>query len=467
MAAPDASTSLMWYTDRSRYRLGTGRCKMARYLGYHWGPTGYGITHRSDSLPLATGIYYHRGLEALCTILQTEDRQPTLEETRAIIADIRGQYLARVEARGFRGILGGPHTDETITEQSVLISGLLWATRLKLIPWLHEHFRLLLVEKERVSMLTCTCGAGPLDHAAHEARGCAGIGLMLKNDLLGMRRGGTTCAYLEAKTTGWDSDAWAEQWEGDPQLGLGTIDVPLDLGAEVTELYILGLNKGARRRDKTEPDGRRKQTTSLCYGYRRPGNPPLAADDWLPAYEWIDDQGEVKRAPRTHRRTGVWELATSDWPSWRAYASQDPQLTPEELWVRLLPASVLDKVCFMLGPMDRQDVQIQSLRNSISGEEQAWQRTLWDLYELQQSTPWATAEFQAALDQLVPRSWNCRPFGKEAQCEFYGICHRHEGWQDPIGSGHYVPRLPHHAPEGQQAIGRGLLPSEAELVEEE
>jgi hypothetical protein len=41
------------------------------------------------------------------------------------------------------------------------------------------------------------------------------------------------------------------------------------------------------------------------------------------------------------------------------------------------------------------------------------------------------------------------------------------GWDDPLGSGQYQPRLPHHTPELQQAIARGLLPAEAATVEEE
>jgi hypothetical protein len=454
----------IWLTDRSRYRLGTGRCPMARYLGYHWGPTGYGITLRAEALPLATGLYVHYGVEAFCGVLKSRDTLPSLEETRLIIAEVRKAYTARVEDRGFRGILGGPQTEETIVEQSILISGLLWALRLKFLPWLHQTYRVLSVETERVHMLTCSCGAGALDFWEHVRRECNGKGLMLRTDILGLRRGGTTCAYFECKTTGWAGDAWAEQWEGDPQLGLGTLDVPQLHGAEVTELYVVGLDKGKRVRDRGDVEGRRKQQSALCYGYFRPGNPPLAADEWLPAYEWVNDAGEVKRAPRTHKREGIWKLAESDWPTWQAYHHQDPTLTPEEFWVRTLPASVMDKICFLLGPMDRQDDQIHSLRGSIVGEEDRWQQTLWRLYEAQQTMAWSSPEFQALLDELIPRSWNCRPFGKEAQCEFYQICHRHEGWQDPL-AGAYQPRLPHHDPELRQAIARGLLPDQAAASE--
>ena len=162
--------------------------------------------------------------------------------------------------------------------------------------------------------------------------------LMLRTDLLGERRGGGgSLAYFECKTTGWESDAWAEQWETDAQLALGTVDARELWGAEVTEIYIVGLNKGR-----------------------------LQHDDWLPAYEWVTNDGETKRASRAHRRRGVWQLEDSDWPTWLAYRGQDPELTPGEFWTRMLPESLRDKICFILGPMNRQDQQLFAQRDAQS-----------------------------------------------------------------------------------------------------
>jgi hypothetical protein len=469
--SPRAPAPLLWYTDRSRFKLGASRCKRARYLTYHAGPTGYGLTARRESLPLVTGIAAHQGLEGFSRIAAQHDRLPDLNETRAIIQAVCDGYVTRVEARGYRGILGSAQTEETILEQRSLIVGLLWALRLKFFPWLLERYRVRVVEEERLHFLECGCGAPPLDAAEHLRRGCTGTALQIRTDLLAEHRSSGSLAYFECKTTGWESDAWVEQWETDPQLGLGTLDAEPLWGREVTELYIVGLSKGSRKRDKYDEDDplRKRQQSPLCYGYRRPGNPPMQPEDWLPSYEWVTDDGEVKRKSRAHRRTGVWELAESDWPIWRAYHTQDPDMTPEEFWVRFLPGSLLEKTCFILGPMNRQDAQLQSLRRGLLGEEHSWQETLWALYEAQQmqGLAWADPRFQALLDHLVPASWACRPFGRDHQCEFVPICHRHTGWEDPIGSGHYQPRLPHHAPELQQAIARGLLPAEAAEVDEE
>ena len=215
-----------------------------------------------------------------------------------------GEYIARVEARGYRGILGGPETEETIAEQAALISGLRWALRLKFLPWLQQNYQVVAVEEERLHFLDCSCGAPPLDSDEHIRRGCTGKALMLRTDLLAQRRGGQTLAYFECKTTGWESDAWAEQWETDAQLALGTVDAEKKWGAEVTELYIVGLNKGRRERDRY-----RQRATSGRSSRRRSatatsatGNPPLATDDWLPSYEWVNEDGETKRASRAHKR---------------------------------------------------------------------------------------------------------------------------------------------------------------------
>jgi hypothetical protein len=143
-------------------------------------------------------------------------------------------------------------------------------------------------------------------------------------------------------------------------------------------------------------------------------------------------------------------------------------MVPEEFWARQLPTSVLDKVVFVLGPLNRQDAQLLSLRRSFDAEEERWQETLWKLYEVQQQPghTWETDAFQQALDRLVPRSWNCRPYGREHQCEFVPLCFRHAGWQSPA-SINFIPRRPHHLPETEQAVARGLLIEEAEEIEEE
>lgn len=463
--------SLIWLTDRSRYETGTGRCARRRYLQYHAGPTGYGLARKGESVPLATGIYYARGVEQLMLFMKQSDQLPDVDVVRAAVKYAREAYERKLTLKGFHGALSSEITNETIKEQSVLIGGLIWAFALRFLPWLHESFRILEVEQERLHFLECTCGAGTgiFEQRIHDDRECAGTALMIRTDILAQHRRAQHLAYFECKTTGWESDAWAEQWETKPQLGLGTLDLEKRYGNEVTEIYIVGAGKGARKKDQYHPeDPMKRQQSPLCYGYCRPGSPPHAKDEWLPAREWKNEAGETKRISKAHRRRGIWELEKSDWPIWQAYQTSDPELQYDEFWFRQLPPSVLDRASFVLGPLNRQDAQLLSIRRSMLSDEIRWRETLWALYqEQQQGHTWASPEFQAKLDELVPCSWNCRPFGKEHQCEMTYLCFREAGWEDPIGSGKFQPRLPHHAPETEQAVARGLLPEDAEDLDEE
>lgn len=465
--------SAIWFTDRSRYETGTGKCAFRRYLTNHAGPTGYGWVRKGESLPLATGTAFHTGLGMLTEILRTTDKLPSENEVRAIIRVCRDDYETLLTEKGYSsgGLFSSAITEETIKEQSSLIHGLIWTIAVRFLPWLHDTYRVLEVEQERLHFLQCTCGAGPMEQAEHDARGCHGVALMLRTDCLAQHRQGQHLAYFEGKTTGWESDAWAEQWEIKPQLGLGTLDLDTRYGHEVSELFIIGVNKGSRKKDRNDEgtpfEGMRRQQSPLCYGYCRPGNPPLAKDDWHPAYEWTTDAGEVKRTTKAHKKRGVWQLAASDWPLYKAYTSDGGNVPPEEFWVRTLPKPVLDKIVFLLGPMNRQDAQIQALRRGVHGEEVKWQEILWNLYELQQQGhSWGSPAFHERADTLIPRSWQCRQFGKDYQCEFVPLCYQHTGWQDPASIG-YTARRPHHAPELTQAVERGLLLAESAEAEEE
>jgi hypothetical protein len=187
----------------------------------------------------------------------------------------------------------------------------------------------------------------------------------------------------------------------------------------------------------------------------------------LPTYEWKNDAGETKRVSKAHKRRGVWELADSDWGSGVPTKGRTPIWCPRNSGLSQLPVSVLEKVIFVLGPMNRQDAQLTSLKRGVSrGGAQLAGHALESLRTAGPGPGWATEEFQARLDELIPRSWNCRPYGKEHQCEFVKLCFKHSGWQDPLSLG-FVPRRPHHAPELEQAISRGLIVAEAEEEQEE
>lgn len=462
----------LWLTDRSRYAIGTGRCARERYLKNHAGPTGYGWTHKSESLPLMTGRYVHEAIETLYTHLKETDTFPTVAIIRSAIATAIGAYERKVEQRGFRGLLQSESTDLVVKEQTYLLIGLVWTFCHTVLPWIHRTYRITENETESIYVLDCTCGLGSavLDAEAHDAKQCLGIGQMLRQDCIAEHRESGNLAYFEAKTTGWGGDNWAPQWETKPQLGIGSFGVVERYGKEITENFIVGLYKGSRKtvkaKDPFESDQVR-QESPFCYGFLKAGNPPLATDDWKPSYEWMDESGATRRVGRDYQKTGVWTIEEGDWPVWVASKHADPTLTPAECWVNFLPPSVLEKQVFLVGPLNRQDSQIASLKRQIVGEERRWQEILWKLYEKQsEGHGWASDAFQALLDHLVPASFECRRFGLRHECEFKKLCFKESGWEDPSLAG-YIPRRPHHTPELLAAIERGLLPEHSEEDEDD
>lgn len=410
-----------------------------------------------------TGSYTHQALELIFKEVEKTDQIPAEGFIRDAILYAQVEYDKRIEARGFRGILGTAQTEQTITEQKLLLAGMIWAFCRTILPWMLGTYRVIQAEVESSYVLDCSCGLLPTDDLRqHSARNCTGVALQLRQDVLTENRTSHNLAYFETKTTGWIGESWAPQWETKPQLALGTLGVQEKFGREVSELYIVGLYKGRRVKVEAE-DGTtsRRQESPFVQGYCRPGNPPLMPDDWLPAYQWIDPTtGEKKTAKREYKKRSIAELAESDWPAARGISDIS------KFWIDFLPPSVVDQQVFLVGPMNRQDAQLTALKRQLVGEERRWQQTLWDLHEHARSYAWSSEEFQAQLDHLVPASWDCRPYGLEHECEFVDLCFKHAGWEDPLATGHYVPRRPHHQHELDQAIERGLLPAEADQAEE-
>lgn len=466
--------STFWLTDRTHYEMGAGRCARERYLAKHFGSAGYGIVRKGESVPLITGTYVHEIAEALFNHLLTTDTLPPRMVVRAAIAKAQASYLKKIEARGFAGILRTESSDLIVREQQTLIAGLAWVLDRYVLPWWHQLYKTLRVETEGLYILECSCGLGTgvLSAVEHQAKGCTGIALQIRQDVIGERREDQRLAYAELKTTGRDGQTFAEQWEGKPQLGLGGLNMPEIFGRPLSECYVIGLNKGYRKRikDETGKTTGRRQESPLCYGYRAPGNPPVSTDEWKPAYEWVDAAGKTRRVTREYQKAGLWELATTDWPDALRGFAANPGLQPEELWVELLPEDVLRKQVFLIGPMPYPEQQTRILCRQLVGEEHHWQEIAWKLYEEALTLEggfWATENFQALLDELVPASWDCNRFGESYRCQFWMICHREPGWEDPLGSGKYIARRPHHSAELEQAVARGLLPEQADEAEEE
>lgn len=475
---------VLWLTSRSAFNTGTKDCPMKRYLGNHAGPYGYGYTRKATSMPLTTGTYTHQGITEIASwILQARQATGVQPDTapddliRWAAAEAVDAYTKVVEARGILAVSqDNPEQlarfQTIVQEQATLIEGLIWVFALHRLPAILQEYLIVAVEEEEEYVLGCTCGLGDGigGFADHATRACGGIGLQSRPDLLLERRLDHAFCYTELKTSSVAKRAWAEGYERDQQLLIGTLGAEKRHGVEITHAYIEGLIKGQRRKDYgsfDDPNAVKTQQSSLCYGFFEPPVPPLSVGDWKPAYNYYDVDGIKHTVPKGknnhYKRTGIWVPSEEI-----AFPGKPVEMSRVEYWVRFMSEVYphhVGKSLHAIGPIPKQRRMIEKALRSLETEERLWQDRLWKIYE------WQTANadhadlgdplFQQFVETVVPRSWNCDPFGPDHPCGFQLICHDQvaAAASDPVGSGHYIFRTPHHQAEADQMEARGLKPA--------
>lgn len=486
MTTPQAPTpTILWLTSRSTIETGTQRCAFKRYIENHAGPYGYGFQRKAQSLPLVTGSYTHVG----CTsILQwVMDARKSSGSQPDAVPDEVIRWAVEVATEKYekvcitRGILALVQDDEDaaaalrrlITEQKFLIEGLIWQWSLqRLQPYLNEYI-VIAVEEEESYVLDCSCGLGSGlgEIADHEARGCTGIGLQSKPDVLGERRSDSKVAYTEFKTAGQARKAWNDSWERKQQFLMGILGAERRHGVEITHAWVEGLIKGKRGRPYPYTDDLPKsQDTPLCYAYFSPGAAPSNGPEWRPRYKYRDKEGLEFTAGKKEgfKSTALWEV-----PREEAFPGIPEEMSVGEYWNKTLLYEYpyhAEKCLSLIGPLPKQRQQIDKALRSVVAEERLWQDRLWKIYEFSQANgvEWGNDQFMEFVETQIPRSWACDPYGPDHPCPCIPICHpMTEDWRDPVASGMFVYRVPHHIPEKQQAISRGLQPVEGWGEEED
>jgi hypothetical protein len=317
------------------------------------------------------------------------------------------------------------------------------------------------VEQEEERVEDCTCGLGPVGNFTdHGSRGCQGIGLMGRLDFICRHRQTMEYSYHEFKTMAWPTDA--ESWETRLQFLIGYLAAERRLEQPMSAHWIHGLLKGRREGRDYDPvtkgrTGPKIQASGLCQPYCHPGQPPLSKDEWAPSHSFIGEDGKNHKLPKGFARRGVWE---ADWDLGDC-ASQ------AEYWVKWLTEAERKQHLSLIGPMNRQDSVVEPFLRQLVANEKEWRDKVWEMYEqCQHLGTFGSEGVQHMLDIRFPCSWACRKYGTHHRCVFEDVCFRRQGWEDPLGSGQFVLRVPHHEPEKQQAVDRGCLLPE-DLAEEE
>lgn len=448
----------MWLVDRSRYLTGVEHCQMHRYLEYHSGPYGYGIKRKGTVIPLSTGTYVDQALSGILRNVQMMQGigKPAIPSMvmntgklheinlhnpifRKFITDAVEDYQAEVRECGYLDTGAGMHT---VKEQSALIEGLAWAWVLAQLPYIIENFEIVAVQQEETYVIpdSCTCPHRPVYHTdpvtfhrpQDHSPDCQGIVIMSKPDFLARRKADGQLGNHDFKTTagiGEDPEhkAYVDSNRNNVQMAVGTLGAEARLGESVTHYYIHALVKGSRgvfsKKGMDKTGLYKKQYSDLCYAKVMYANPPILEKS-APDYKgfWYD-------------KLPTWEMELPDKPK---------DWTFLEYWVSLMPNDTLYSQTLMAGPYERPTYMIEQAVEHIQGEELRWINTLW-----------AVHNEPATINLHVSRSYDCKEYYGE-WCPMYDICFKGTGWEDPLGSGKFVHRRPHHELEVSQMVDRGI-----------
>ena len=240
-----------------------------------------------------------------------------------------------------------------------------------------------------------------------------GLRLAAKPDLLLKRRDDGTIWYVEYKTTKWIDDQWFKQWPKAVQLMAGALGVKQTLGLEIEGCIIQALYKGYF--DKKGE----MWHSPLVYGWRNSVDRPTGESLYA---------GTRPKYYKGWERVPVWELGVGNWVT------------------TLLPREQLDANYPRTPPiMIRRDMVQAWLRQSAHREREIAEgaRLLREAEAVLEGETLG-AERAALLDRYFRQNFaKCTP-GMGYACPFLDLCWQPEMGKDPVGSGAFRPRQPHH-----------------------
>jgi hypothetical protein len=269
-----------------------------------------------------------------------------------------------------------------IREQCAMIEGMIRGWHKIVLPRLLADYRVVHVEGE----------------VLYDYQGCR---LGSKPDVLLERVSDGTLWYIEWKTTGIMSPKWFASWHKAVQVPAGVLGVAQTLGKTIAGSIIFALNKGRMHH------GSGRQESIFAYGYGLPSIPHDLG------YEY---------------RRGLWRH-----PAWEICSTKQ--------WVEEMPLRVLESQFGDTGPVFIQahlverwlaqtafrEKEIRSARDQIFG-----------------GAPLTQVAVTEVLDRYFPQNFGeCEPVIGSA-CGYRDVCFLRHIERDPIASGLYLWREPHH-----------------------
>lgn len=388
-----------------------GECKRLRYLQSHHGGTG--LSRKARSLPLIDGIYLHEGL---ATLLMAGVAAPETIGTGLLVDEIMPDLGARFKAEAeAQGVHGAEDLDFLIAEQLCLLECILRAFDYVRLKAILAEYEPVAVEKEWAWQLA------------------SWLAQPLRMDAILERRDDQMLVILDFKSVGYPSESWVRKFEHDDQTVSYTLAVEETFKRPVGGLIYEGLVTGGRKRDMAKASpffGRKVQNSPYCYGYKLSGG-GTGVDIYQTAYT----------SAKGWRKIAAWqEMAPKDW--------FEKVLKPEEA-----SKGLLSGLFIVNPPIQPTPAEQHEWRDEQSLQELQFFRGLDDL-SASKASGGSEGEFKHLLNRHFPKNRSrCHRFGEDHTCEMYEVCWNETVAEDPVASGLYEARIPHHTgPEqGEEA----------------
>lgn len=231
------------------------------------------------------------------------------------------------------------------------------------------------------------------------------IRFMTKPDLILEDKNGDL-EYWESKSVGTNTSTFCKVWEHKIQTHMGALAVQETLGRDIEKIVIQGAFKGGKYKGSFR--------SRLLGGYSRSdiGMPTKFSTKFKKGYGWFlaneHPEGQM----------GWIDSLPSD-----VFSEQFPYVPPQAPNIKFMDRWVTQRV--------RREEEILDARGLVSPAPDGAFRTAQE----------------EALDRVFPQNDDAcvGPFG--TKCSFYECCWNKTVGKDPIGSGMFKLREPHHQPE--------------------
>jgi PD-(D/E)XK nuclease superfamily len=384
------------------------RCPRLCYYRYHYGGTGlegYGI-----QLEAEMGTAIHTGIEVLLQgySVDTAVYDATVYINLAIAKDPTPPHLL-TDNRRFE-----------YEEAPALVEACVRGWALARLPRIVTQGKCLSIEREHPIKFTTEGGQV--------------VGLQTRPDIVWQRTTDGAVFIRNIKTTKVVDDKFREQWKIDMQ----TLSEPLAVeqtGVQVSGVIVEGVAKGKKLDFPASalPDlaGKYYHNNPLIYGWHREAEPPFTMEQWEHRYEWTDLSGQHRRLGKGYRKVPIWRAYPGGVAAWINHVwSED--------------ASAFDDLFVELEPILRSDYEIERWKRQTLGHVAKRQSQANNVEAARLGDKLGIiGPYDTLIDSAFPMHTSNGNCIWPRRCTYWSLCHGTAA-ADPIGSGEFQPRTPHH-----------------------